>query len=143
MKQSILFAIFLALFGLDANTLAQTDAVKPGSKQASIKSPKDIQVPEAEKLLSENKKLVVLDIRTPKEFEEGHIKEAKNLDFYDADFQKRLAGLDKKQAYLVHCASGGRSAKARDMMKTMGFEMVYHLEGGMKAWQKAGKPVEK
>jgi rhodanese-related sulfurtransferase len=141
MKQSILFSIVLVLFGLISDAPAQTEAVKTGTKQAQ--SPKNVEVAEADKLVSENKKLVVLDIRTAKEFEEGHIKGAKNLDFYDAEFQKRLGALDKKQSYLVHCASGGRSAKAREMMKNMGFEVVYHLEGGMKAWQKAGKPVEK
>jgi len=43
----------------------------------------------------------------------------------------------------VHCAVGGRSAKASDKMTTLQFTDVYNLEGGIKAWEKAGKPVEK
>ena len=56
---------------------------------------------------------------------------------------KKLGALDKAQPYLVHCAVGGRSAKARDLMKTQQFKTIYHLEGGLKAWEKAGKPVER
>jgi len=52
-----------------------------------------------------------------------------------------VAALDRKQTYLVHCAAGGRSGKTLEMMK--GFTAVYHLNEGFKAWEKAGKPVEK
>ena len=113
---------------------------KPGEQKVSVRN---IEANEAEKLLKENKKVVVLDVRTPKEFIAGHIAGATNLNFYDADFEKKLAALDKSQPYLVHCAVGGRSAKARELMKTLQFKSIYHLEGGIKAWEKAGKPVER
>lgn len=103
---------------------------------------KNIGANEAEKLLKENKKVVVLDVRTPKEFSAGHIAGATNINFNAADFEKKLAALDKSQPYLVHCAVGGRSAKARELMKTQQFKSIYHLEGGIKAWEKAGKRVE-
>ena len=54
-------------------------------------------------------KVVVLDVRTPKEFKEGHIPGATNIDFTTPDFEKRIGKLDKSKTYLVHCASGGRS----------------------------------
>ena len=114
------------------------------NKQTDQKvSVKNIDANEAEKLLKENKKVVVLDVRTPKEFAVGHIAGATNLNFYDADFEKKLAALDKNQPYLVHCAVGGRSAKARELMKSLQFKSIYHLEGGFKAWEKAGKPIER
>ena len=67
---------------------------------------------------------------------------ATNLDFYAKDFESKLDTLDKEKPYLVHCAAGGRSAKTRDLMQKHQFQTIYHLEGGFKAWEKAGKPVE-
>lgn len=101
----------------------------------------DVDSDTAENLLKENKKIVVLDVRTPKEYAGGRIAGAVNMDFYDNDFEKKLAALDKDKSYLVHCAVGGRSAKVRNMMRTHQFKSIYHLEGGMKAWEQAGKSV--
>src|SRR5688500_20152176 len=75
---------------------------------------------------------VVLDVRTPKEFAAGHIPGATNIDWNGADFANRAAALDKSKTYLVHCAVGGRSAKASDKMAAIQFTNVYNLEGGMK-----------
>ncbi len=104
---------------------------------------KNVKADEASNLLQENKKVVVLDVRTPEEFGEGHIAGAKNLDFLAPDFNKTLDSLDKSQTYLVHCAGGGRSSKARDLMAKHHFLTIYHLDGGFNAWKEAGKPVEK
>jgi phage shock protein E len=103
---------------------------------------KNVNAEEAAKVLQENKRAVVLDVRTPKEYAAGHIAGATNLDFYAKDFESKLDTLDKQKPYLVHCAAGGRSAKARDLMQKHQFHTIYHLEGGFKAWEKAGKPVE-
>lgn len=111
---------------------------KPSEQKIVVKN---IDANEAEKLLKENKRIVVLDVRTPKEFSAGHIAGATNLNFNAADFEKKLSALDKNQTYLVHCAAGGRSAKTRDLMKAEQFKTIYHLEGGLTAWEKAGKPV--
>ena len=104
---------------------------------------KNVKTEEASKLLQENKKVVVLDVRTPEEFADGHIAGAKNVDFLAPDFAKSLDSLDKSQTYLVHCAGGGRSSKARDLMAGHHFLTIYHLEGGFNAWKEAGKPIEK
>ncbi len=85
------------------------------------------------------KEKVLLDVRTPKEFEEGHIKGAKNLNFFDKTFKDELAKLDKKTPVYVYCRSGGRSGKAMSMMKEMGFETVYNLMGGYLSWSKNAK----
>jgi rhodanese-related sulfurtransferase len=86
---------------------------------------------------------VVLDVRTKKEYREGHIPGAVLLDFNSPEFDEQVAKLDKSKTYLVHCAGGGRSAKACKKMETMDFSKLYNLQGGMGAWKKAGKPVEK
>ena len=104
---------------------------------------KNVSPDEAEKLLKDNPKIVVLDVRTPEEFAKGHIAGAKNVDFKAADFAEKVAALDKSKTYLVHCAAGGRSSKTLDVMKDKNFGAIYHLNEGFKAWEKAGKPVEK
>jgi phage shock protein E len=97
---------------------------------------------EAARLIAE-KKAVVLDIRTPKEFAAGHIAGATNVDFSGDDFAKQLEKLDKEKAYVVHCASGGRSTRSLPQLEKLGFKHVIHLDGGIKAWQAAGNPLTK
>jgi rhodanese-related sulfurtransferase len=97
---------------------------------------------QAQKLV-QDKKVVVLDIRTLGEFNTGRIAGAKNIDFEAPDFEQRIDGLDKSKSYLVHCASGGRSTHSLLLFKKHQFQSIYHLDGGIKAWQKAGLPVEK
>jgi rhodanese-related sulfurtransferase len=86
--------------------------------------------------------LVTLDVRTPEEFDEVRIAGASNLDFYAADFADRLDSLDKTLPYFVYCRSGNRSGQTLDMMRDLGFEEVYNLDGGINAWDEAGLPVE-
>jgi len=115
----------------------------PTAATATVSAPKNISVDDAEKLLKSDSKVIVLDVRTPDEFKDGHIPGAKNLDFFSDDFAKQVAALDKSKTYVVHCAAGGRSAKACKVFEKEQLPSVYHLNEGFKAWEKAGKPVEK
>jgi len=85
---------------------------------------------------------VLLDVRTLEEVQSGRIKGEVNFDFKAPEFSLLIKGLDKTKPYFVYCASGVRSGKAADKMKEEGFEKVYTLEGGLKAWQAAGLPVQ-
>jgi rhodanese-related sulfurtransferase len=96
----------------------------------------------AEKLVKEGK-VTVVDVRTINEYKQGHIAGAKNIDFTESDFEGKVAKLDKSKPYLVHCASGHRSTNSLETFKKLGFQSIYHLDGGLKAWEGAGKPVEK
>jgi rhodanese-related sulfurtransferase len=87
--------------------------------------------------------VVILDVRTPAEFAEGHLPGAVLIDFRAPDFVERVAKLDKSKQYLVHCAAGGRSARACAKLETLGFTNLVNLEGGLNAWKGAGKPVTK
>jgi phage shock protein E len=130
----------VTLMGLTVAVQARAEDKKPpGKAPAGVQN---VTVADAAKLVAE-KKVVVLDIRTPEEFQGGHIAGAKNIDFLDASFEKQLSGLDRGKSYLVHCASGGRSGKSLDLFKKMKFESVYHLNAGFNGWSKEGKPVEK
>jgi rhodanese-related sulfurtransferase len=96
---------------------------------------------EAEKLLKDKPGVLVLDVRTADEFKAGHIPGAVNVDFFDDSFAKKVAALDAATPIIVHCAAGGRSSQSLPFLKDK--VAVYHLKDGFKAWEKAGKPVEK
>lgn len=83
----------------------------------------------------------VIDVRTPAEFAEGHLPGAVNIDVGSPDFATRIAGLDKSAPYAVYCRSGNRSAAAVEAMRGQGFTGMYHLAGGITAWQSAGGKV--
>lgn len=78
----------------------------------------------------------ILDVRTPREVEEGYIPNASNIDIYlGQQFLSELNKLDKSKNYYVYCRSGNRSRQACAVMKNIGFENAYNLEGGIIAWQ--------
>ncbi len=83
---------------------------------------------------------VLLDVRTPAEFAQGHLPGAVNIDVA-GDFSGAIATLDRSRPYAVYCHSGNRSAAAVQAMSASGFTDVYDLTGGILAWQKAGGEV--
>ena len=104
---------------------------------------KNVSAEDAEKLLKEKKEIVVIDLRTETEFKAGHIAGAKNIDFLGSDFAKQIGALDKTKTYLVHCGSGRRSTKSLEVFQAQKIFSILHLNEGFKAWEAAGKPVEK
>ncbi len=86
---------------------------------------------EAFKAQIENKKVQLIDVRTPKEFESGHIKNAKNIDFYSGEFNVEFNKLDKEKAVYVYCRSGSRSRQSANKLAAMGFTEIYDLKGGI------------
>lgn len=85
--------------------------------------------------------LVILDVRTPEEFAEGHIEGASLIDFYRDDFADQLADLDRDTPYLIYCRSGNRSGQARSIMEDLGFTDVTDVDGGIVAWAGEGQPL--
>jgi rhodanese-related sulfurtransferase len=83
----------------------------------------------------------ILDVRTPAEFDSGHLEGAENVDFYAPDFLSRLDALPRRVTYLIYCRSGGRSGSAHDEMESLGFATVYNMLGGITAWTDAGYPT--
>ena len=61
--------------------------------------------------ITNNKDVQILDVRTPEEFSDQHIDNAKNINWFDADFAKQVAALDKSKPVYVYCKSGGRMMK--------------------------------
>lgn len=85
--------------------------------------------------------LVVLDVRTPEEFTQGHLDGAELIDFYDPNFADRIAELDRTTPYLVYCRSDNRSGEALAVMDELGFTSVVDIEGGIVAWIAADLPI--
>lgn len=123
-----LVVVFFSLFG--TLSMAQTGIQNLSAQKAG-------------QLTRTSKDLVVLDVRTPAEFQSGHIKNALNVDYKAPDFEQQLAKLDKTKPYLVHCAVGGRSTKTLPLLQKLGFKNVRHLDGGIQSWQQAGLPLIK
>ena len=83
----------------------------------------------------------LLDVRTAGEFQGGHLAEARNFDWTNGDLKAAVPKLDKTKPVLLYCASGRRSAAAREYLLEQGFTDVVDLAGGIGAWTNAGKPV--
>jgi len=111
---------------------------------------REISASEAAEAAQQNSRTLILDVREPGEWSEGHIPgallvprgmlEAK-ADLEYANREPRLA--DRNQPIVVHCATGGRSALAADVLQAMGFTNVQSMAGGITAWKEKGLPIEK
>lgn len=77
----------------------------------------------------------LIDVRTSREFSNGFITGAKNIDYNGDSFEKQIKKLDKNKPVLVYCAAGGRSENAAELLKEWGFKEVYDLIGGYNGWQ--------
>ena len=140
----ILLSILLVFALVTPVVLAQEKAAKPAAEKKAAAKVENIKPEQFDALRkADTNSTVVLDVRTKKEYREGHIPGSVLIDFNADDFEQQVAKLDKSKTYLVHCAAGGRSARACKKMDQLGFQKLYNLEGGMGAWEKAGKPVEK
>ena len=91
----------------------------------------------AEKIVESD--VVVLDVRTPEEFNSGHIPNAINIDIYSDYFNSDIAALDKSKSYAVYCRSGKRSVDASSEMDLIGFKSTYNLTGGIIEWVDSGR----
>ena len=81
--------------------------------------------------------VVLLDVRTPAETAAGMIPGALHLDYRAADFAEQIAQLDRDKTYLVYCKSGGRSARASELMNELNFGKVHNLTVGYDGWSAA------
>ncbi|MEK6797091.1 MAG: rhodanese-like domain-containing protein [Spirochaetota bacterium] len=114
--------------------------------QAADANISHITAKEAMALITTNKgakNFVILDVRTPNEFAEGHIAGATNIDYYAPDFKERIAKLDKKKTYLILCRSGNRSGKSAAFMSESGYTGLFNMKGGMMGWEFDRLPVSR
>lgn len=90
--------------------------------------------------LAKTKDAQLVDVRTPAEFQNGHLKNAMNIDWKADDFADKATTLDKDKPVFVYCMSGPRSSAAAEKLQEMGFKNVYEMQGGMMKWRSANLP---
>jgi rhodanese-related sulfurtransferase len=103
-----------------------------------------IEVNAANEFVLEHDDGVILDVRTPIEFEMSHIIGSVNVDVQNNSFEQLVTQLDPNKNYIVHCTknpAGGRSSRALELMQKLGFKHLYSLEGGYVAWKEAELPL--
>ncbi|MFN5208515.1 MAG: rhodanese-like domain-containing protein [Bacteroidota bacterium] len=125
LKQILLFTLFIGC-NLQKNSGAQEI------------SPRDFS-----DRLNKLQGAILLDVRSPEEYAEGHLKNARNINWNDDGFKNTCKQLDKKKTVFVYCLKGGRSASAADYLRKSGFTNVYELQGGIEAWEKEKLPLSK
>ncbi len=135
-------AIAISLLALLMLMSACSEAQKKSDNQHATTMYKNLSVNEFEKGMTASD-AVIIDVRTPTEYNEGHIKNAKLIDIYSKDFANEIEKLDRNNSYYVYCRSGSRSSSAAGFMVSKGFTKVYNLSGGIGAWISNGKPLER
>ncbi len=91
-------------------------------------------------IISNDKSVIIIDVRTPDEFNKGHLKNSLNVNWFDENFDENLNIFSKDLPVMVYCLSGGRSSKANERIKSLGFKNVYELDGGILEWRKNKLP---
>jgi rhodanese-related sulfurtransferase len=91
----------------------------------------------------EKEKGILIDVRTPEEYIQGHIPGSATINFYDDSFKAKLNSIQKDETLFIYCAAGGRSSKAAAMSLELGFAKVYNLSGGIGAWEEQGLEISR
>ncbi len=107
-----------------------------GTAQAAVENLSAAQVRE---LLSRDKKIFLLDVRTPGEYFQIRLAGARLIPI--DQLERRVAEIPRNQPVLVYCAVGSRSMAVADYLSRIGVGEVYNLYGGIWAWQLRGYPV--
>ena len=96
----------------------------------------DLSQKEWKERLEASDDALIIDVRTPEEWEEGIIKEAKKLNIFNAPvFMAELDTMNRNKEYFVYCRSGNRSGQACQIMASKGFDKAYNLLGGVMEWE--------
>ena len=139
MRNNVAIMALLILGGVACSQQVKT-APNAGTQAAAQEEPMSMAPDKAYQLWREkSEEVVILDVRTPGEYQSGHVKGAMNVDYY-ADFEAEVQKLPKDKIYLLHCASGRRSGEATAIMRRLGYK-AYNM-GGFDAVKSAGFPTE-
>lgn len=118
--------------------IALTNACSNGQNSGNV----NLSAVDFQKKLAETPNGILIDVRTPGEFEKGHLAKSQNIDWNGNNFDAQVQTLDHNAPLFVYCLSGGRSGNAAAKLRTMGFGKVYEMAGGMMKWRAAELPEE-
>lgn len=121
MKIRASLIILLSLFLVACDQSLQADEIS----QAELKS-----------RISDNAAPTIIDVRSEKEFQKGHVPGAINIPYNDFNTAFSSHDFSKNKELVLYCESGKRAGLAIDNLEKQGFFEVRHLKGDMKAWRK-------
>jgi len=127
-KLSLICCLFVALS-------FSTSCINSKSDNSEVK----LVTAEEMQTILELEDVQLVDVRTPKEYDEIHIANSQNIDFKSPTFDEDITKLDKNKPVILYCKSGGRSAKCAKKLKDAGFEKIYDLDGGISKWKHSDK----
>ena len=130
-----------AAFAFNSSLALAKDWTAKEFKAEALKNITTISVADAKALLDKGG-VTFLDVREPKEYKSGHVPGAVNVPRGLLEFKIGKKLPDKNATVVVYCKSGGRSCLSTDTLVKMGYKTLKNMDGGWKAWAKAGYPVD-
>jgi rhodanese-related sulfurtransferase len=138
----IFSVLFTSLIFLGCSEAQQPSQQKSENPVITASISEDYQ-PTAFAQAMKGKDVLLLDVRTPGEYADGHLSGSVNIDWNSPGFSDAVKKLDKTKPVYVYCAVGGRSSQAKKTMASMGFKEIHNMLGGYDSWSGQGLPVEK
>ena len=112
-----------------------------GSCTTSTQQVEVVSASQFKTYLEQNPKALVLDVRTPEEFDSTHITNAVHINFEAENFQDRLkSAVDTTDFVLLHCRTGNKSSQTSVILQGYGVDTIIELDGGFEAWQQKFRP---
>ena len=138
MKYLVLLTCAFAMLTLNLSCTSKDQPSTVGQKKEMTSTPnypnhRDVSAGEFNDMIN-NGGVFLLDVRTKEEYDQGHIPNSANFDIKTDEFTTQISNLDKTLPILVYCHSGGRSTRAMNKMRDLGFKEVYNLTGGYSKW---------
>ncbi len=130
-------AIIGCLFSSSCKNSAKDESTPSVASGGSIDESQKILSKEAFATAIKKSGAIVVDVRTPQEFEQSHIPEAININFFDPEFKYKLLELDREKSYYLYCKNETRSYRSMKFMEDNDFRHVFMLKGGYQDWNKA------
>lgn len=137
LSASFLFAI-QSVFIVSA--MAQDTSIDNLGKLSSS-GVRHVNAAEAQQVIQLTPDVVILDVRTPEEYQMGRLENAINIDYYSFSFKKKIKELDRDKIYLLHCQTGIRSGRSIPILLAAGFKNIIHMDGGFRSWQEKRLPI--
>ncbi len=131
---TLLLLLVIALSWTSCKQGENTDNQTTGSETTPMDDSQRMLDKEAFAAAIKKSGAVLIDVRMPQEFEQGHIEKAVNINFFDPEFKYQLLELNPKKKYYLYCKNETRSYRAMEFMKMNDFPHVYMLKGGYEQW---------
>lgn len=92
---------------------------------------KEISYKKLKEISNKNSTVILLDVRSKQEYEEGHLESAINIPVFELENKANNILKDKTKTIIVYCASGSRSRRAKEILEEMGYKDIYNLKNGL------------